>query len=257
VAAQHARILAFDNASSVSGPMSDCLCRLATGDAIVSRTLHSNKEQTVLKASRPVLISSIVELARRPDLADRAIVVEARVLEQTARRTEEELWQEFEAERPLLFGMICDLLSAALGNYASTAAPAGIRMADGARWAISGLQFANWNSKELGDIWRANRHDANLVLLEGDVVANALLVYLEQRPEGWEGQTSELLTQLTEQVRDSIRRSKDWPKTPEKLAADLTRLTPALVSRGWLFSRNRGGAGARSIFFHPLATAPG
>lgn len=72
VTAQHARILAFDNASVISGPMSDCLCRLATGDAIVSRTLHSNRDQTVLKASRPVLISSIVEVARRPDLADRA-----------------------------------------------------------------------------------------------------------------------------------------------------------------------------------------
>lgn len=255
VAAQHARILAFDNASSVSGPMSDCLCRLATGDAIVSRTLHSNRDQTVLKASRPVLISSIVELARRPDLADRAVVIEARALEQTARRTEEELWAEFEAERPMLFGTICDLLSAALGNYSTIAAPAGIRMADGARWAIGGLQFSNWSAEELGSIWRSNRHAANIALLEGDVVANALLDYLEQRPEGWEGRTSELLSQLTEQVNDGIRRSKVWPRTPEKLASDLTRLKPALESKGWLFSREKGAAGARSISFRPSAIA--
>lgn len=81
----------------------------------------------------------MVELARRPDLADGAIVVEARVLEQTARRTQEDLLQEFEAERPVLFGTIYGLLSAALGNYSTIAAPAGIRMADGATWAIGGL----------------------------------------------------------------------------------------------------------------------
>jgi len=255
VAAQHARVLAFDNASVVPGPMSDCLCRLATGDSIVNRTLHSNKDQTVLKASRPVLISSIVELTRRPDLADRAVVIEARALEPTARRTEEDLLSAFEAERPMLFGTICDLLSAALGNYAAIEAPAGIRMADAARWAIAGLQFANWRAEEVGSIWRSNRHAANIALLDGDVVANALLDYLDQRPDGWAGRTSELLMQLTEQVTDGIRRSKVWPKTPEKLASDLTRLKPALESKGWLFSREKGAAGARSICFRPLANS--
>lgn len=254
VAAQHARVLAFDNASVVSGPMSDCLCRLATGDAIVSRTLHSNKEQTVLKASRPVLISSIVELTRRPDLADRAIVVEARALDQGERRTEEDLWQQFEEERPLLFGTICDLLSAALANYVTITPPVGVRMADAARWAIAGLQFSNWSSEELGAIWRSNRHAANIALLEGDVVANALLDHLEQTPKGWDGRTSGLLSQLTEKVNDCIRRSKVWPKTPEKLASDLTRLKPALESKGWRFSRDKGNAGTRSISFRPLAS---
>lgn len=251
VAAQHARVLAFDNASSVSGPMSDCLCRLSTGDAIVSRALYSDKDQTVLKASRPVLISSIVELARRPDLADRAVVIEARAIDPTARRAEEELWREFEEERPLLFGVICDLLSASLGNYAGIAAPVGIRMTDGARWAIGGLQFANWSAEELGAIWRSNRHAANISILEGDLVAIALLDFLEAHPEGWEGQTTKLLTELTERAHEHVRRSKLWPRTPEKLAADLTRLKPALESRDWLFSRDKGAAGVRSIAFRP------
>jgi hypothetical protein len=249
VAAQYARTLAFDNASMISASMSDCLCRLSTGDAIVCRTLHSNKEQTVLRASRPVLISSIVGLARRPDLADRAVVIEARALDQAARRTEQELWWDFETEKPMLFGTICDLLSAALGNYASTKAPAGIRMADSARWAIGGLQFANWNADELGNIWRANRHAADIALLESDVVASALLEFLEQRPGGWEGRTGELLAQLTEQVNHRVRSSKAWPHTPEKLASDLTRLKPALESKGWLFSREKGAGGSRSITF--------
>jgi hypothetical protein len=252
VSAQHARVLAFDNASALSGSMSDCLCRLATGDSIVNRTLHSNKDQTVLKASRPVLISSIVQVAQRPDLADRAVVLEARALSQTARRTEEELWQEFEADRPMLFGTICDLLSAALGNYLSIPAPAGIRMADSARWAVAGLQFANWGAEELGSIWRFNRQAANIALLEGNVVGSALLDYLEQHPDGWEGRTTDLLDQLTDKVSDGVRRSKFWPKTREKLAAELTRLTPALLSKGWLFSRDKGGGGNRSISFRPV-----
>jgi len=95
---------------------------------------------------------------------------------------------------------------------------------------------------------------AALALLEGDVVANALMDHLEQRPEGWDGRTGELLSQLTERVNDGIRRSKVWPKTPEKLASDLTRLKPALESKGWLFNREKGTAGTRSLSFRPLAT---
>jgi hypothetical protein len=52
-------------------------------------------------------------------------------------------------------------------------------------------------------------------------------------------------------VSDSLRRSKYWPKTREKLAADLTRLTPALLSKGWNFSRDKGAGGNRSISFRP------
>jgi hypothetical protein len=214
--------------------------------------LHSNKDQTVLKASRPVLISSIVQVVQRPDLADRAVVIEARALSQTGRRTEEELWQDFEADRPTMIGTICDLLSAALGNYLSISAPAGIRMADSARWAIAGLQFSNWSAEELGSIWRSNRQAANIALLEGSVVGNALLDYLEQHPEGWEGRTTDLLERLTDKVPDGVRRSKFWPKTREKLAADLTKLTPALLSKGWLFDRDKGSGGNRSISFLPV-----
>lgn len=124
------------------------------------------------------------------------------------RRTEEELWQEFEAERPTLFGTICDLLSAALGNYRSIVAPAGIRMADAARWAIGGMQFANWNAEELGSIWRSNRHAANIVLLEGDIVGSALLDYLEQHPEGWEGRHPAPASQA--EVHQSDHHLRSW-----------------------------------------------
>ena len=46
---------------------------------------------------------------------------------------------------------------------------------------------------KLAETWRINRREANVVLLENDAVASALLAFLEARgDEGWEGTTAAL-----------------------------------------------------------------
>ncbi|MBU2244812.1 MAG: hypothetical protein KJ631_20370, partial [Alphaproteobacteria bacterium] len=66
IAAQGAHVLAFDNLSKVKPSMADALCRLATGGGFATRKLHSDADEVLFDATRPVILNGI------PDLAERA-----------------------------------------------------------------------------------------------------------------------------------------------------------------------------------------
>ena len=173
VATQHARVLAYDNLSSISAGLADAFCRISTGGAQAERTLHSNTDETILRGCRPLMLNAIVDIVRRPDLADRAVQVEAKQLVDR-RRTEEEFWADFDEEEPLLLGALFDVLSFALGNYRDTTVPANLRMADCARWAEAPALSLNWRPGELSLWWQQNRVLGDLTIIEGDICRRAL-----------------------------------------------------------------------------------
>jgi putative DNA primase/helicase len=100
IAAQASHIVAFDNLSRVNGDLADALCRLATGGGFGTRKLHTNAEEMLFDATRPVLLNGIPDLAGRADPADRSIIIELPVIGERARRSEAELWEAFEDARP-------------------------------------------------------------------------------------------------------------------------------------------------------------
>jgi putative DNA primase/helicase len=252
IAAQGARLLALDNLSSISNVLADELCRLATGGVFTTRALRTDQEEVILQACRPILMNSIVELARRPDLADRALLIEAKPLADGELRTEEDFWREFGDEEPMLLGALFDAVSAAMGAYQETPVPAKLRMADAARFAEAASAFLNWRPGELSEIWRANRAASDEIVLESNIVAAVLLEFLEGK-DSWEGKTGELRKILTESVDDSVRRSKEWPKTAQGMRSVLDRVGESLKSQGWVFTRlNRAHKGTRPIAFTRL-----
>jgi hypothetical protein len=249
VATQHARVLAYDNLSSVSAALADAFCRIATGGSYATRTLTTNADETILRACRPVMVNAIVDLVRRPDLADRALMVEGKRLTGGRRRTEEEFWADFAQEEPLLLGAIFDVLSFALGNYHATAVPANVRMADCARWAEAPAPSLNWRPGELSVWWQQNRVSVDWAIIEGDVVGATLVAFLDGQGDGWEGSTGELLTRLEERIAGKVRRPKHWPDNVHSLRSALDRLRGPLRTVGWTFDRDKGTRGARSLLF--------
>jgi hypothetical protein len=248
VAAQHARVLSYDNISSLSPAIADGLCRIATGGAFAGRTLYANDDETILQGCQPVLLNAIVDLARRADLADRALLIESKRLSGDHRRTEESIWAEFDKEYPILLGVLLDAVSAALGAYEETPVPPKLRMADAARWGEAVSAFFNWPPGEVAAMWRQNRAAGDLVVIESDIVGASLIAFLEGQGENWEGSTSDLHTRLTEAVSDKIRRSKKWPMSAHQLRSTLDRLRDPLETAGWAFARDKSHGKRRLIF---------
>ena len=149
VAARHAHFISFDNISGLSDNMSDAICRLSTGGGHGERRLYTNEEEATFEGRRPVCLNGIEDVATRPDLVDRALMLLLLAIPADKRREEKEIEAEFDAEAPQILGALFDGLSAGLLNLAEVEIAGKPRMADFATWAEActrptGLRGPSW-----------------------------------------------------------------------------------------------------------------
>ncbi len=76
--------------------------------------------------------------------------------------------------------------------------------------------------------YAGNRADAISAIIEGDVVASAVL----RLKLPWSGQLATLLDKLTAIVGGGLERARSWPKSPRALSAVLRRAAPLLNEQG-------------------------
>jgi hypothetical protein len=108
IAANNGHLLAFDNLSGLPAWLSDALCRLAKGGGFAVRQLYTDDEEVLFRAARPTLMNGIEDVISRLDLADRAIFLTLEPIGEEQRRSETELWREFEVARPRILGALLD-----------------------------------------------------------------------------------------------------------------------------------------------------
>ncbi len=122
IRAEHVHVLGFDNVSMVSGENSDALCRLATGDGFDTRQLRSDRDLAVFDAARPMLMTSIIDAATRPDLLDRALIVDLPAREE--RRDDDEIRAAVERLRPHVLGALLVAIAHAMERATRRRSPA-------------------------------------------------------------------------------------------------------------------------------------
>lgn len=85
-------MLNFDNVSKMEGWFSDAICRMATGSGFISRKLRTVGDAYWFHGSRPVLLNGIPALTERADLAERALSVRIKRIDEVGRQPEELFW---------------------------------------------------------------------------------------------------------------------------------------------------------------------
>jgi hypothetical protein len=164
-----------NNLSHVPQWLSDALCRLATGGGFGTRQLYTDDEEVLFSATRPVLLTSITDVVVAGDLLDRAVCLELGQIPEEKRRTEQELWDAFEAVRPRLLGALLDTVSAGLRTLPHVRLDRLPRMADFAVWAEAALRGIGYRPGAFLAAYEANRADVNTTALESVPVAGVLL----------------------------------------------------------------------------------
>lgn len=236
VAALNAWLLCLDNISWLPPALSDSLCRLCTGGAISERTLYSNLEETLVELKRPVILNGIEELATRPDLAERGIHIELEPM--TRRRTESQLWHEFDVDAPAIFGGLLDGISLAIRDVSSVKIAALPRMADFAMWAEAGLPALGFKRGKFMAAYAENLEQGLSLGLESSAVGRALQAFMQNR-DSWTGAATDLLTNLAGYADESTQRTPAWPRSTRALHGHLARLGPALRAAGISVERAR------------------
>jgi hypothetical protein len=192
--------------------------------------------------ARPVILTSIVDPAKAPDLLERLVPLSLPPILEGEREPEEDFWARFEAVRPRVLGALLDLAVHALR---STARPKALpRLADFALWAYRALEPLGLSERFLEAMRRA-REQAEATALEGDPVATGIRLLLQERG-GFMGTTRELYRTLEEVLGITEARVKParWPRSEDSLGKALRVLAPALRAAGVEVSRHHSREGS-------------
>lgn len=230
ISANNGWCLALDNLDRVEPWLSNALCRLATGGGFSVRTNYADDEETIFQATRPITLNGIGDVATRPDLLERSLMLAPPSIPDHKRKTEAAFWRDFGQVEGQVFGALLDALSTAIRRLPNTHLERLPRMADAALWVTAAEPAMGIPAGAYVAAMSKNRGKAASLALEASPVAAALLSYLDEFGSH-EGTTGALLLTLAARV-DRSDRPTGWPKSTVQLSTLLRRILPALRERG-------------------------
>jgi energy-coupling factor transporter ATP-binding protein EcfA2 len=239
VAAKGQHFLSFDNISGLPDWLSDAICRLSTGGGAGKRRLYTDEEEVLFSGRRLVAINGIEDVAVRPDLVDRAVMLALEPIAEKRRRDESEYNAEFARTAPKVLGALLDGAVTGLRDLAATRIADKPRMADFALWAEACTR-AYWPAGTFLAAYRANLAASVDLVLEASPVGEAVQLFMTDRAD-WEGTASALLPLLTGIISEQAAREKSWPKRADVLSGKLRRVAPALRRTGIHIAFDRTG----------------
>jgi len=230
VSAANTHCVVLDNLSGINAELSDCLCRLSTGGGHDVRALFTDNEQYLIEIQKPVMCNGIDDVASRPDLAERSLIINLPTISNKSRKSETAFNKEFEQDRPLIMGAILDGISSGLKHQAHVHLEEKPRMADAANWITAcerelGLEGAFMVAH------KANQLNAVEIGIESSPLGSALMTYMTDRLK-WTGKPTELFNILTDISGDRVTRSKSWPQSTKGMSNLIKRLTPSFRAIG-------------------------
>jgi len=244
--ASHCFVVMLDNQSRLSADMSDTFCRLVTGEADSKRRLYSDDEDIIYSLRRVILLNGINVPTERGDVLDRALAVELERLSDTERRTEEEMWESFDEAHPGLLGAAFTLLSQAIAARPRLALARSPRLADWGYYAAGVYEGMGWGANRFLEDWDEVVEVQEQTTLEGSPVAQAILSFMDEHPEGYEGTATQLhekLTVVARKIGVDVISDKAWPGSSRVLWKRLKEVLPLLASRGVSAERSKGRVG--------------
>jgi hypothetical protein len=226
IAANNSWIGSFDNVSTLADWQSDALARLATGAGFGTRQLYSDDEETLIHVARPMILNGIGGIATRPDLMDRAIVIDLPSIPEDRRRPEDEFYRALDAARPRLLGALLSAASAAFAGEDFVKIARLPRMADATRWISAAESALGWEQRAFVRAYLANRGESRAITVDASPLSAPLTILVGRGT--WVGTASALLEALEALVTPEVVKRRDWPKTAAALGTEVRRLAPDL-----------------------------
>jgi hypothetical protein len=268
VAAVHSRVVAYNNLSHVPDWLSDGICVVSEGSGESQRELFTNADESLVVACAPFLITSIENVIRRGDLAQRTLYVHLANVSDKERMTEEEFKLRFRGAHADILGALCSAVAQGLRTEKTLKIGALPRMANFYKWATA-CEGALWPKGTFAAAFEANALGATEDVIESDKAAFQLRLFMTERGE-WSGIATQLLVELSAYVRRPVREAEaayakateagkyadrakvekaaadlrearekardtlgeGWPKAANALSGKLKRASPALRKAG-------------------------
>jgi hypothetical protein len=233
-AANHNYCLYLDNLSSLSEQLSDVLCRLVTGVGFTKRKLYTDAEDIIFRQIVAVGITGITNVATKPDLLDRTLILRFQRISDEKREDEEDFWHRFNAEKPAILGAIFTVLSETLKIVPSLELTQKPRMADYAKYAAAASIALGYNAEMFLTAFTENVQRQNNSAIEASTVAQVIIDFMQDK-DTWEGSSSVLhglLKTIAENANLEIGGKNGFPKASNWLWKKIHVVRPNLIAIG-------------------------
>ncbi|MDP9438464.1 MAG: hypothetical protein M3P49_06945 [Actinomycetota bacterium] len=241
--ASHCYVVMLDNERHMPAWISDLLCRLVTGEADSKRSLYTNDDDFIYEMRRSIILNGINTPLDQADARDRTLPVELERIEEY--KIEEELWDEFDVERPELLGAMFATLAAAIRIRPFLQRPRKVRLADWASYANAIYVVLGWGKDQFAHDWAGVKDAQVFGTVDGSPIAQAIIAYMEGKPN-WEGNATalhEALENVAESLNLDPKRNKAWPATPSWMWKRINSVRPTLQALGLKADRRRDASG--------------
>lgn len=224
----------LDNLSSLSRRRSDTLARSSTGSSESKRALYTNADEIVLDIKAVVALNGVSVVAKESDLLDRSVILKLSRISSKSICTEEELWAEFEKDRPAILGCCFQILALALNEKEPIQTEKKIRMADFHVACIRVGRVIGISEKEVSRILWANQKSVNQYTIDESMVALCVLELMKDRQKYINSMTG-LLRELKEIAEDNGMSPKVIPESPNHLRIRLDKVQNNLETEYGIF----------------------
>lgn len=237
IAAEHGRVLGFDNLTYLSDSLSNALCRMATGGGFATRELFTDEGEIIFDSQRPVILNGIAEVVSKSDLLDRAILIYLPQIERNARKLRRVIDRKFVAAQPRILGALLTAVSKGLQKLKQGVTLDELpRMADFAEWVTACEPGLGLDEGQFIKAYTKNEAKANSLAIEASPVGQAIIAFIETGGD-WIGSMGELLKALNvrlEANQEDPKKKNGWPKSPRGLGAKLKEIAPNLRRSGMI-----------------------
>jgi len=238
--------------------MSDTLCRAATGGGFSKRELYTDDSDVIYSFKRCIGLNGINIAAQRGDLLDRSLLVGLRHIPKDKRRTEKQLWTEFESCKAEILGGFLDTLVESMRVFSSVNPKGGLfRMADFTRWGCAIAKALGYNESRFVEAYSAKVRTQIEEAAYASPLAAVIINYMKGL-KNWKGRPSELYSTVIAHAKGLgiSTRQKAWPKAPNSLVRQLNELAPSLMSLGLEVVTGKKSRGTRFITINTVPTVP-
>lgn len=214
----------------------------ATGGAFSKRTLYTDDDETILSFKRCVILNGINIVATRPDLLDRSIISELERIKEEERKTEQEVWDDFEYDKAKILGAILKAVSKSMKFYGTVKLDKLGRMADFTKWGYAVAEALDIGGDKFVEAYLNNQNSANDEAISSNPVA-ASIVSMMKIHSKWSGSVTSLLKEL-EKIAEEEKintRMRAWPKASHVLSKRLKEVKSNLEQVGIYFDIRHAG----------------
>lgn len=223
IGAMNAHVHNYDNISFFSEWLSDLICKFSTGGGMSTRALFTDDGEVYFQAMKPVILNGIEDVVKRPDLADRSIILNLPAIAEEDRIDPAVFLAKVNDLRPRILGKLLDLMALALARLPTLQTSRLPRMAGFARLGIS-IEDAFGEPGCFLEAYDANRAMSASILAESDPLVGTIEKFASSQPS-WRGTAADLSRAL-----------ESWmvpPRhlDPAALGGRLRRIAPILRTR--------------------------